>query len=121
MSIFGKIWHFEPVVIGWALDGGLAAACAFLFHTTNTQTAAITTIMAGAVTLFTAWKTKEKSVSTIVGAIVTVATAASAFGLHLTAAEIGAGTSILSGLLALVLRANVSPAVTPTPVTPTHP
>lgn len=111
MNIIQRLWHFEPAVVGWVLDGGLAAAIAFIFHTTNTQTAAITTIAAAVATVITAVKARPVEVGILVGAVATVATAAGAFGLHLTAAQIGAGTAILSGLLALLLRQNLTPKV----------
>jgi hypothetical protein len=48
----------------------------------------------------------------ITGGVATAATAAAAFGLHLTSAQIGAGVPILSLVLSLVLRQAITPLVT---------
>jgi len=49
-------------------------------------------------------------VSSITAAVGTCLTAVAAFGLHLTADQIGATVTAISIVLALLLRQNVSPA-----------
>jgi hypothetical protein len=109
----GNLWRYEPVILAWVLNGGLAVLLGNLIHISSTQEAAVTTIATALVTIFTALKTHPPAVSMLVGAVTTMAVAAGAFGLHLSAAEIGAGAAILSGILGLVLRANVSPKAPP--------
>lgn len=104
-----NLLKYEPVLLAWVLNGGLAVLLGNVIHISSTQEAAITTAATALVAAFTWWKTTPHAVSGLVGAISTIAVAASAFGLHLSNAEIGAGAAILSGILALVLRQNVSP------------
>lgn len=110
MNIIQRLWNYEPAILSWALSGGLAVLLGNVFHISSTQQASVTTILAALAAIVTALKTKEKEVSVIVGAVVTIATAAAAFGLHLSSSEMGAGAAILSGILALVFRANLTPA-----------
>jgi hypothetical protein len=98
-----RLWDYEPVILAWALSGGLAVLLGNVIHISSTQEAAVTTVLTGLVTIFTAVKTRPTDVQLIVGGLVTIATAAAAFGLHLNAAQIGAGSAVLSGILALVL------------------
>lgn len=103
------ILKYEPVVLAWVLNGGLAVLLGNVIGISTTQEAAVTTIATALVGIFAWFKTTPHAVSGLVGFISTIAVAAAAFGLHLSAAEIGAGAAILSGILALVLRQNVSP------------
>lgn len=105
----GNILKYEPVVLAWVLNGGLAVLLGNLVHISSTQEAAVTTIATGLVAVWMAIHTRPFAVAGLVGALSTIAVAAGAFGLHLSSAEIGAGAAILSGILGLVFRANVSP------------
>lgn len=105
----GNILKYEPVLLAWVLNGGLAVLLGNLIHISSTQEAAVTTFATALVGIYSWWKTTPHSVGGLVAAISTIAVAASAFGLHLSSAEIGAGAAILSGILALVLRSQVSP------------
>jgi len=104
------ILKYEPVVLAWVLNGGLAALLGNVFHLGSTKEAAITTILTAIAGIYSWIMTKDKVVSSLTAAISTIAVAASAFGLHLSSAEIGAGVAILSGIVALALRQNVSPS-----------
>jgi hypothetical protein len=107
---------YEPALLAWATSGGLAVACAFLFHLTRTQEAAVTVIATALAAVYVAARTRPVAVPVITGALVTAVAAAGAFGLHLTAGQTGAGEAAVSGLLALLLRSNVTPAAaTPRP------
>jgi len=110
MSFIEKLWRYEPAILAWALNGGLAVLLGNVFHISSTQEAAVTTVLTAVTVIFTAVTTKPVEVSVLVGGVSTIAVAAAAFGLHLSAAEIGAGAAILSGVLGLVFRANVSPS-----------
>lgn len=80
MNIIQRLWNYEPAIL--------------------TAVAAIVTAV----------KARPVEVSAIVGGVSTIAVAAAAFGLHLSGAEIGALAAILSGILGLVFRANLTPA-----------
>jgi hypothetical protein len=110
MSFLTGLLKYEPVLLAWVLNGGLAVLLGTVVHVSTTQEAAVTTIATGLVAIYTWFATKDKAVSVLVGFISTVAVAGSAFGLHLSSAEIGAGAAILSGILALVFRQNATPA-----------
>ena len=110
MNIIQRLWNYEPAILAWALSGGLAVLLGNVFHISSTQEAAVTTILTALAAIATAVKARPVEVSVVVGAVATIAVAAAAFGLHLSAAEIGAASAILSGILGLVFRANVSPA-----------
>jgi hypothetical protein len=102
----------ESAVIMWGLQALVTAWVAFGFRASPAQTAATTTIGAAIVTIITAFAARPVSVPVITGAVATAATASAAFGLHLSAAQIGAGVPVLSLVLSLVLRQAVTPLVT---------
>jgi hypothetical protein len=108
-SFLSGLFKYEPVLLAWVLNGGLAVLLGNLVHITTTQEAAVTTFATGLVAVYTWFTTSDKALSTLVGFISTIAVAASAFGLHLSSAQIGAGAAILSGILALVFRAQATP------------
>jgi hypothetical protein len=101
---------YEPVIVAWALNGGLAVLLGNVVGISHTQEAAVTTIVTGLVAIYTAIKTDNFTVTGFTGVLTTVAVAATAFGLHLSAQEISAGVAIISGVIGLILRQNVSPA-----------
>jgi uncharacterized membrane protein len=108
---------YEPVILAWALNGGLAVLLGDMFHITTTQEAAVTTIATGVVAVFTALHTKPFAATAFTGALTTVLVAGAAFGLHLPSQDIGVGVAILAAVAGLGLRANVSP-VAAAPVEP---
>lgn len=114
-NLLKTLFKYEPVVLAWTLDGGLAVLLGVVFHISSTQESAVTTIATGIVGVYTWFMTKSssgnKTVPALIGILTTIATAATTFGLHLTSSQIGAGAAVLSAVLALVLRQNVSPAV----------
>lgn len=101
---------YEPVIVAWALSGGLAVTLGSVAHISSVQEAAVTTILTGLVALYTMLRTKEFVVSTFTGVLTTVAVAATAFGLHLDASQIGVGVAVLGVVVGLLLRQNVTPA-----------
>lgn len=110
MSILSSVLKYEPVLLAWVLNGGLAVLLGNVLHISSTQEAAVTTIATALVGVYNWVMTKDHVVGGLVGFISTIAVAAGSFGLHLSSAEIGAGAAILSGILALVFRQNASPA-----------
>jgi hypothetical protein len=102
----------ESAVFMYGLNALVTAWVAFGFRASPAQTAAVTTIGAALVTIVTAFAARPVSVPVITGAVSTVAVASAAFGLHLSAAQIGAGVPVLALVLSLVLRQAVTPLVT---------
>lgn len=100
---------YEPAALAWVINGGLATILSYLVHLSPVQLAAVTTITMALSTVYTAARSKPVAVSVLVGGLATVATASAAFGLHLSADEIGTGVTVLSALLGLVFRANLTP------------
>jgi len=110
---------YEPAALAWAVNGGLAAALVFLFHLDGTQAAAVTTITTALAAAFTAVKARPVAVSVLVGSAATIATACAAFGLNLTPQVIATGVAVLSAVLGLVFRQNLTPAMRVTTTTVT--
>lgn len=119
MNALKTFLRYEPVLLAWALNGGLAAFLAYATGLTSTQMAAVTTITTALVGIYTAYRTRPIAVSVITGALATIAVAIGAFGFNLSANEIGGATTIIGGVLMLLLRANVAPFVKPVPIAPT--
>lgn len=116
MTVLRDLWArvrylfaYEPAVVAWALNGGVAVLAAWAFHLTSTQEAAVTTIVTAAAAIYTATTTRPADVPTIIGALVTVVTAAAAFGFHPPAQWIAIGTAVASIMLPLALRVNLTP------------
>jgi hypothetical protein len=111
MEIVRRLWAYEPVILAWAVNGGLAALLAYAVHLTSTQEAAVTTITTSVVAVITACKTRPVEVAVITGAVSTIAVASAAFGLHLPASSTATMMTLLGALLSLVLRQAQTPAV----------
>ena len=105
-----KIFGYEPAVLLYALNAGVALLVAFGFDLTQAQVAAVTTIATAVLTIVAAVMTRPVVVSTVTAAVASLLTAAAAFGLHLSANQTGAVVTALSIGLALLLRQNVTPA-----------
>lgn len=105
-----KIFGYEPAVILQALNAAIALAVAFGFGLDEPQVAAITVIATAVVAILTALTTRPVVVASVTGAASTALSAFAAFGLELSAQQIGAVVTALSIMLALLLRPNVSPA-----------
>lgn len=104
------ILKYEPVILAWALNGGLAVLLGNVFHISTTQEAAVTTIVTGLAGIYTWVMTKPRTVSALTSILATIAVAAGSFGLHLSAGETGFGVAALGLILGLIFRANVSPS-----------
>jgi hypothetical protein len=113
-GIIAEVKDYEPVIVAWALSGGLAVLLGDVIHISSVQEAAVTTILTGLVALYTMVKTKEFTVTTFTGILTTIAVASAAFGLHLSSQQIGVGVAVIGGIIGLVLRQNVTPK-TPRP------
>lgn len=105
-----KIFGYEPAVYLYALNAGVALLVAYGLPMSHTQVAAVTTIATAILTIVTALMTRPVNVSALTAAVGTGLAAAAAFGLHLSADQVGTAVAALSIVLALILRANVTPA-----------
>ena len=101
----------ESAVIAYALSAGVTAWAAFGFRAPAHDVAAVEMIGAALTGIATAFATRPVSVPLITGAVLEIATAAGAFGLHMTAAQLGALTPVVSIVVALLLRQAVTPVV----------
>lgn len=106
MKVFGR----EPAVVLYAVNAAVALFVAYGLPMSQGQVAAVTTIATAVFTAWAALQTRPVSVPAVTAALGTALAAAAAFGLHLSANQIGASVAALSIVLALVLRQNVSPA-----------
>jgi len=102
--------RWEPAAYLYVFNAALAAAIAWGLPLNHTQTAAATVIVTAILTMVTAVLTRPVEVSALMGAAVTLVTALGAFGFHLSQAQIGTGTALLSIVLGFILRIHVSPA-----------
>jgi hypothetical protein len=100
----------EPALVSWAVNGGIAALCAFILHFGATKEAAVATIVTGLSALVTAYATRPVNVSVVSGAITTLATAVAAFGLHIAPGTTAFLVTLVSALTGLLVRGHVSPA-----------
>lgn len=101
---------YEPAAVSWALNGGIAIVFAYLLGFTKTEEAAAATIVTGLAAIYTAFRARPVAVPLVVGALTTVVTAAGAFGLHASPQVISVALSVVSGVLALLFRQNLTPA-----------
>lgn len=108
----------EPAVLAWALSAAAVAWAAFGFRAPAHDVAAVSLAGTAAVTVLTALATRPASVPVITGAVVEILTAAGAFGLHLSSAQIGTATPLISIVVSLLLRQALTPVV---PETSAHP
>jgi GH25 family lysozyme M1 (1,4-beta-N-acetylmuramidase) len=104
----------EPVVTAGGVVGVLAAAAVFGLryvgvHLTQPQLAAVVTIITALGALYAAARTRPVAVSGITGALATIATAAVAFGVHLSPAWLGTEIPVAALGIALLLRSHVYP------------
>lgn len=105
-----RIFRREPAVWLYVINSAVALIVAYGVDLSQTQVAAVSTI---ATAFFAGWAaiiTRPFVVSALTGAMSTMLTAAAAFGLHMSADQLSTTVTGLSIVLALVLRANVSPA-----------
>lgn len=102
---------YEPAVVAWAVNGGIATVLAFLLNLDGTETAAVTTITTALAALVTAVMARPVAVSIVTGALATIAEAAAAFGLNLPPTVVGAITAVASAVLGLLFRQSLTPAI----------
>jgi len=107
-----ELLAYEPAVVAWAVNGGVATVLAFLLNLDGTQTATVTTITTALTAIVTAVQARPVAVSVVTGALATVAQAVAAFGLNLPPTVIGAITAVASAVLGLLFRQNLTPAAT---------
>lgn len=81
-----------------------------VFHASDGQVAACTTIAGAVYTVLLAILVRPVDAAAIVGATTTMLNAAVAFGLDLSASTTGAVTAFVAAALGIILRMHVSPA-----------
>jgi hypothetical protein len=104
--------RFEPALVAWATNGGVAALLAFAFHLGNTPTAAVTTLTTALAAAYTALHARPVSLSVLAGALATAITACEGFGLQLPAGYVASGVAAISLVLSLIFRENLTPVAT---------
>lgn len=100
----------EPAVILYGLNAVVALLVSFGLPLDADKTGAITVFATAVLAIWTAATTRPVVVSSITGAVGTMLAAVAAFGFDLTANQIGSVVTVLSIVLALLLRQNVSPS-----------
>lgn len=105
-----RIFGYEPAVWLYSINAAVALLVSYGFPLGTAQVAAISTIATAVLTVATTLLTRPVQVSALTAAVGTGLAAAASFGLHLSGDQIGTTVAALSIVLALVLRANVSPA-----------
>lgn len=105
------LFQYEPAVLAWAINGGVALVIGYLTPLTATQAAAVTLITTALATIYTAVKARPIVVSAVTGALATALTAVAAFGLDFSSASIANVVAVAGGLLGLLFRANLTPAI----------
>ncbi|HEY9412503.1 MAG TPA: hypothetical protein VIP77_23210 [Jiangellaceae bacterium] len=105
-----RIFGYEPATILYGVNAAVALLVAYGLDLSKDQVSAITLIATALLTVATAVMTRPVVVSSVTAAVGTCLSAVAAFGLHLSADQIGASVTALSIVLALLLRQNVSPA-----------
>lgn len=108
MKVLG--FSYEPATILYGVNAAVALLVAYGLDLSKDQVSAISVVTTALLTIVTAAMTRPVVVSSITAAVGTCLTAVAAFGLHLTADQIGATVTAISIVLALLLRQNVSPA-----------
>ena len=99
----------EPAVFVNGLAALVSVLAAFGVRASPHQVAAVATIGTAVAAIVTAWMTRPVQVPVIIGAVTSIAVASAAFGLHLSAAEIGAAAPLVSLVVSLLLRQALSP------------
>lgn len=115
---FTVLLRQEPALVLFAGNAAVALSLAWGWHLTEHQVGSITVIATALFTVIAAFLARPVATAIIPGAVTTVITALTAFSLHLPPAAIGTTVAILSTLLSLLFRANMSPVY---PVTPPAP
>ncbi|MEW1838554.1 hypothetical protein AB0392_11420 [Nonomuraea angiospora] len=104
------IWGQEPAVIAYVFNALLAFLVTIpALGLTETAAGYVSTIGSGVLALIVAWQTRPWVISTLTGAVSTILTGVSHFWLVLTPAQTAAFILLLSAVLGLVLRGQVSP------------
>lgn len=112
LARFKALWASEPAALSWAVNGGIALVCAYAFGLSHAEEAAVATIVTALAAIATAVQARPVVIPAVVGALTTALTAAGAFGLHVSPETISVGSAVVSAVLALLFRQNLTPAAT---------
>ncbi|MET8866548.1 hypothetical protein ABZW11_26720 [Nonomuraea sp. NPDC004580] len=106
-----KIFGREPAVILYVVNAIVAFLATIPAVGLTAESAGwVMTIASGVVALLVAMLTRPFVVSALTGALSTILTGLASFGLPMTEQQTGAFVMVVSAVLGLVLRSNVSPA-----------
>jgi hypothetical protein len=101
----------NPAVVLYIVNAVIALAVAWGVHLSTDVTGAIDTIVTGGLTVIAAFLVRPVAVSAVIAALATIATAFSAFGLHLSQDKITATAAVVSLGLGALLHALGIPVV----------
>ncbi|MEV4173967.1 hypothetical protein [Nonomuraea sp. NPDC049709] len=111
-----RIFGHEPAVWLYVINAVVAFLVTIPAVGLTAETSGyVMTIASGAVALVSALLTRPWVVSALTGALSTMLAGLASFGLPLTEQQSGAAVALVSAVLGLLLRSNVSPAATPGP------
>jgi hypothetical protein len=110
LSRLRDLLAYEPAILAWAANGGVAAILGLVTHASPATLGAVTTVTTALVAVYTACRARPVAVSVLMGAAATLVNASAAFGLHLAATQLVTVTTVLSAVLGLMFRANLTPA-----------
>jgi uncharacterized membrane protein len=105
-----KIFGYEPAAILYGVNAAVALLVAYGLDLTQDQVSAVSVLATAILSIVVAVMTRPIVVSSITAAAATALSAVAAFGLELSAEQISTAVTAGSIVLALALRANVSPA-----------
>jgi hypothetical protein len=105
-----KIFGYEPAVIAYVVNAAVALLVSYGLPASEAQVDAVTVITTALAAAVTAAMTRPIVVSSLTGALATIMAALAAFNWDFSVDQIGRTVAFVSIVLALLLRANVSPA-----------
>lgn len=105
-----KIFGYEPAVLLAGLNAAVALLVSFGLPLSSTQANAITVIATAGIGIWIALLTKPVAPTAVATLVGTALTALGAFHAHLSDTQVSSVVAVVSIVLGLLLRANVSPA-----------
>lgn len=112
MKIFGR----EPTLVLQMLQGVLTLLVTFgLPFLTSAQAGTIVAGSAAAITAVNAWAVKPVAPAVFSGVITASAALLTSYGLHFTQEQVGAAQLAVTGIVAFLVRAAVTPEADPQP------
>jgi hypothetical protein len=101
----------NPAAILYVVNALVAMSVAWGAHLTTQQTGVIDTIATGVLTVITAFMVRPVELPVAAAAAITVLTAFTSFGLHLSGSQIATGVAVASIAVGFLLHLMGTPAV----------